>query len=241
LILSVIVPAYNEERLLNGALTAIKSCAGVFTRKGWEVEFIVCDNNSTDRTAEIAREAGAKVVFEPINQIARARNTGARAARGHWLMFVDADSLPTQGLFADVLSAVESGKYLAGGVVLRMDTNHFLAGLIVKLWNTISRVFRLLAGSFIFVEAQSFRAVGGFDESLFASEEIDLSSRLKKFGRTQGKRLVILKTHPLNTSARKLHLYSFREHFRVIFRAVLTNKKSLRSREHCSTWYDGRR
>jgi len=54
---------------------------------------IVCDNNSTDRTAEIARAAGAIVVYEPVNQIARRRNCGAAAATGDWLIFVDADSI----------------------------------------------------------------------------------------------------------------------------------------------------
>ena len=55
-----------------------KSAANAFTQRGWDFELIVCDNNSTDRTAEIARAAGATVEFEPVNQIARARNSGAR-------------------------------------------------------------------------------------------------------------------------------------------------------------------
>ena len=76
----------------------MKSAAGAFVRRGWGVELIVCDNNSTDRTAEIARNAGARVVFEPVNQIARARNRGAAAATGDWLIFVDADSHPSAGL-----------------------------------------------------------------------------------------------------------------------------------------------
>ena len=56
--ISIVVPAFNEERLLGGSLAQIKSAAGAFGRRGWEVELIVCDNNSTDRTAEIARAAG---------------------------------------------------------------------------------------------------------------------------------------------------------------------------------------
>jgi len=67
---SIIVPAFNEELLLGKSLSQIKSTANVFGPRGWEVELIVCDNNSTDRTAEIARAAGAMVVFEPFNQIA---------------------------------------------------------------------------------------------------------------------------------------------------------------------------
>jgi len=66
--ISIIVPAFNEERLLGESLAHIKSAAQAFARRGWDHELIVCDNNSTDRTAEIARAAGATVVFEPVNQ-----------------------------------------------------------------------------------------------------------------------------------------------------------------------------
>ena len=89
--LSVVVPAFNEERLLAGSLAAIRDALRAFEEAGWDTELIVCDNNSTDRTAEIARDAGAAVVFEPVNQIARARNAGAAHATGEWLLFVDAD------------------------------------------------------------------------------------------------------------------------------------------------------
>ena len=72
---SIIVPAFNEEGLLAATLESIKSAARAFDGAGgWEL--IVCDNNSTDRTAEIARAAGVRMVVEPHNQISRARNTG---------------------------------------------------------------------------------------------------------------------------------------------------------------------
>jgi len=80
--ISIVVPAFNEEKLLGDSLARMKSAADVFGRRGWETELVVCDNNSTDRTAEIARGAGALIVFEPVNQIARARNRGAAAATG---------------------------------------------------------------------------------------------------------------------------------------------------------------
>ena len=57
---------------LSSSLAEIKAAAAAFTRRGWAFELVVCDNNSTDRTGEIARAAGAKVVFEPFNQIGRA-------------------------------------------------------------------------------------------------------------------------------------------------------------------------
>src|SRR3954468_6813980 len=92
---SIVVPAYNEEKMLPRSLNAIRQATRAFTEIGWESKIVVCDNNSTDRTAQIAAENGAEVVFEPINQIARARNRGAAGACGEWLIFVDADSFPT--------------------------------------------------------------------------------------------------------------------------------------------------
>ena len=112
---SVVVPAFNEERLLAGSLAAIRAALRAFDEAGWASELIVCDNNSSDGTAGIARAAGAKVVFEPINQIARARNAGAAQASGEWLLFVDADSYPSFELFKDVRDAMQGGACLAGG------------------------------------------------------------------------------------------------------------------------------
>ena len=115
---SVIIPAFNEERLLGDTLRAVKEGRGAFSKRDWETELIVCDNNSTDGTAELARGAGAVVVFEPLNQIARARNRGAMAASGDWLVFVDADSKPSRELFAEVAEQIESRECLAGGCTL---------------------------------------------------------------------------------------------------------------------------
>ena len=240
-LVSIVVPAYNEELLLGPTLESIKQAATVFRDRGWDYELVVCDNNSTDRTPTIASDAGARVIFEPVNQIGKARNRGASASVGQWLIFVDADSHPSRELFVDVARAISSGDCIAGGVTLRMETPSRLGRLAVAFWNRVSRAFRLLAGSFIFCEARTFRDLGGFDESLYASEEIDLSSRLKRAGRTQGKRLVILTAHPLLTSSRKVHLYSLREHLTVVLKALLTGKRSLRDPKHCATWYDGRR
>ena len=148
--ISIVIPAFNEERLLGESLAQIKSAAGAFTQRGWEVELIVCDNNSSDRTAEIARAAGATVVFEPVNQIARARNSGAAAATGDWLIFVDADSHPRAELFADVAEQILSGQCLAGGATIRLDEHNLVAEMITSTWNCASRSLKLLAGSFIF-------------------------------------------------------------------------------------------
>ncbi len=239
--ISVIVPAFNEEKLLAGTLRQIKSAAQVLAFRGWELELVVCDNNSTDHTAEVAQAEGAKVVFEPINQIARARNTGAQAATGDWLVFVDADSQPSRELVGAMAEQIQGGVCLAGGSTIRMSTHDFAARAVVALWNWISRLRRLLAGSFIFCEAAAFREIGGFSENLYAGEEIDLSQRLKSLARQRGRKLVILHRHPLTTSNRKLHLYTPLEHGRFICRAIFSRGGTLKHRDGCTLWYDGRR
>ena len=239
--ISIIVPAFNEEKLLASTLASIKTASASFTSIAWEVELIVCDNNSTDRTAELAAAAGASVIFEPVNQIGRARNRGASAATGDWLIFVDADSHPTAELFAEVAEAIQSGWFLAGGCTVRLEGPYPVAKLITATWNVLSRIRKWAAGSFIFCDRAAFQKIGGFNNELFVSEEIDLFKRFHGLAKQARKRIVILHHHPLLTSARKMHLYSKREHLRFLVRTILQSGKSLRKREECFTWYDGRR
>ena len=239
--ISVIVPAFNEERLLGETLHQVSRAMTPFAQRQWATELIVCDNNSTDRTAEVARAAGARVVFEPVNQIARARNCGAAAATGDWLIFVDADSHPGAELFEDVAAQIESGHCLAGGVTVKLDGHYPKANLVTHLWNCTSRTFGWVAGSFIFCETRAFRNIGGFSSELFASEEIDLSKRLKALARAERKQIVILHRHPILTSARKIHLYTGREHLWFLTKLVFTGGRVLSNRDACHTWYDGRR
>jgi len=239
--ISVVIPAFNEEQLLGESLRQVNAAMTAFASRGWEVELIVCDNNSTDRTAEVARAAGAKVIFEPINQIGRARNRGAEAATGDWLIFIDADSHPSAALFDDVAAQISTGHCLAGGCTIRLEAGYPSGNAITALWNMVSRTLKWVAGSFIFCETAAFRKLGGFNVELFASEEIELSKRLKKLARAERKRIAILHRHPILTSARKLRLYTPREHFKFMTKTILGGGKALKSRESCHVWYDGRR
>lgn len=238
--ISIIVPAFNEEKLIGQALHAIGAAAVAFTEAGFAHEVIVCDNNSTDRTAELARAAGARVVFEPVNQIARARNAGAAAATGDWLVFVDADSFPSRELFAATVRAMTDGRVAGGGAPVKLDEFFWRAWLFIGLWNSLSRLFRWAAGSYLFCAAAAFRELRGFDETLYAAEEIEFSRRLKALARSQGKRTVILRT-PILTSARKLKIYGRLEMFGLVARMALRPFKAVQSRESCAMWYDGRR
>jgi glycosyltransferase involved in cell wall biosynthesis len=235
---SIVIPAFNEELLLAGTLQRVKLAAAALSG-AWEL--IVCDNNSTDRTAEIARAAGAKVVFEPHNQISRARNKGASAAAGEWLVFIDADSAPSAGLLSDMEAAATSGAVLAGGSTIAPDSTSFGYRTSIRGWNLVSRLTHWAAGSFIYCQRSAFQEIGGFSEELYASEELDLFTRLKKLARQKGKRIEILHRHPLHTSDRKVHLYGWRSLARAASRFVLQPRASLRNRDACSPWYDGKR
>ena len=116
-----------------------------------------------------------------------------------------------------------------------------MAFILNTIWNWISRIKKFAAGSFIICEAAAFRQVGGFDNELFAGEELKLSQQLKVLARQKGKRGVILRKHPLMTSSRKLHLYSFREYMGFIVRTIWRGGGTMRRREECQIWYDGRR
>jgi GT2 family glycosyltransferase len=176
-----------------------------------------------------------------VNQIARARNAGAAAATGEWLLFIDADSQPSAGLFGDVIEHIQSGRCLAGGSTVRLEAGFPVARFVTALWNGLSRWRRWLAGSFIFCETAAFRKIGGFSHELFAGEELDLSQRLHTLAKETNRTVVILHRHPLYTSARKMRLYSTREHLWFVLRVALRPNGAIRSRETCNIWYDGRR
>src|SRR5258708_6055980 len=91
--ISFIIPAYNEELLLGQTLRAVNDAAGALEE---HFEVIVADDASTDCTAAIAQEHGARVVSCRHRQIAATRNAGARAANGEMLLFVDADTMVNQ-------------------------------------------------------------------------------------------------------------------------------------------------
>ena len=239
--ISIVIPAFNEERLLADTLASINKARASFDSANIESELIVCDNNSTDRTAEIARAAGATVVFEAVNQIGRARNTGAAAASGDWLLFVDADSKPSAELFTEVTEQIRSGRCVAGGCTLRLEGNHRIPNVITRVWNWKSRQRRWVAGSFIFVETAVFRKIGGFNREFYAGEELDLSNRLNAVAKETGREVVILHRHPMLTSDRKVRLYTGWEHLRFMIKVVTSRHRTMRDKSACHAWYDGRR
>jgi glycosyltransferase involved in cell wall biosynthesis len=239
--LSIVIPAFNEERLIERCLQSISvSLVANFT-PCFTSEIIVVDNNSTDNTAKLARRAGAQVVFEPINHIGRARNAGAAKATGDWLLFVDADSQLNSGLLADVLRLIEDGKSVGCGSTLHMQGLPWWGNLLFQLWKATSILFRWAPGALVVCRSDAFRDVGGFDQELYAADEIRLSEHLKRWGRQRRLQFIILRKHPLETSSRKVALYSAREIAAQILRVILHPRRTLQDKQQLSVWYDGRR
>ena len=233
---SIIIPAYNEAVELPSTLSSIlRAMEAVFL----EGECIVVDNNSTDSTAAVARSHGADlVVQEPVNQIARARNAGAAKASGRFLIFIDADTRIQPELLVEALHRLEETPCVGGGSVIKFESEVSTLGRIgIGLWEHISKFTRIAAGSFIFCRREAFEAVGGYDESLYASEEIRFSRLIKKWGRSNDLDFVILDEAPALTSARKLSWYSGSQILGWIALMILM-PLAVRSRKLCSFWYE---
>ena len=239
--LSIVIPAFNEERLIARCLESISASLVANSKPCFTSEIIVVDNNSTDNTANLARQAGAQVVFEPINQIGRARNAGAAEASGDWLLFVDADSVLNPGLLADILRLIEDGKSVGCGSTLHMQGLPWWANWALQLWTGMSILFRWAPGALVVCRSDAFRDVGGFNQELYAADEISLSEQLKQWGRQRGLQFIILTQHPLETSPRKVALYSGREIAGQILRVILHPRRTLQDKKQLSIWYDGRR
>ena len=104
--LSFVIPAYNEEKYLAPTLASIHAAARAV---GEPYEIVVANDNSNDGTVQVAEAGGARVVTVHKRQIAGTRNEGAKAARGEWLVFVDADTQVTQAVLRGVVDAAIGG------------------------------------------------------------------------------------------------------------------------------------
>ena len=232
---SIVIPAYNEAEELPATLAAIQAAMETVASEG---ECIVVDNNSSDATAEVARAHGADlVVHEPINQIARARNAGAAESRGRYLVFIDADTRIRPELLAEALHLLESSPCVGGGAIVQFEGEVSTLGRIgIGLWERISKLTRIAAGSFLFCRREAFEAVGGYDEALYASEEVRFSRQIKKWGKAAGLSFHILDHAPVLTSARKLNWYSGPQIIGWVALMMLM-PIAVRSRKLCGFWY----
>ena len=234
LVYSVIIPAYNEEALLPATLSSLHLAMDSISSKG---EIIVVDNNSTDNTKQIAKRYGARVVFEPFRQIARARNCGARSAKSNFFIFLDADTILPPQLLQNALSLLEKDRYCGGGTLIGFDAQlPFFADNLVRLWNWLSKTGRLAAGSFIFCLARAFHDIGGFDEQVYAGEEVFFSRRIRAWGKRHNMLFTIIADKNVITSGRKFRWYSSIQ-IAMLLILFTVFPFALRNRSLCSFWY----
>ena len=235
---SFIIPAYNEEKFLKKTVESLrKSISGAKIISSEEI--IVVDNCSTDRTAEIARNVGVNLVKEPVRQIARARNTGARHAKGDILFFVDADTSIKVDHLTAAFEEIIKGKAYGGGALIRFDDHQdkfFLGVLIPAFWNWVSKTFRMAAGSFLFCRKEDFEEIKGFPETMYAGEELAFVRKLKKLNRKSDQKFKILNCAPVITSSRKLSWYGNGQIVLYLF-LLFFFPLAVRFRKLCWFWY----
>src|SRR4051794_33657945 len=230
--ISFIIPAHDEEALLGRTLSALEESVRVLDEP---YEVVVVSDASTDRTSEIARERGVRVICVNHRQIAASRNTGAAAATGGILFFVDADTTVTEPALRAAMDALRQGA-VGGGAAVRFDEGRLpiYATVLEFLLPPVLRMLQLAPGCFLFCKRQAYLAAGGFDESLYVTEEVGFVQRLKRQGR-----FVMLREFVI-TSARKLRTRSAFQLLWVGLQLAIGGKPSLRRRDGLDYWYGPR-
>jgi len=194
--LSIVIPTFNEEKLLPFLLESIKKQNGV------KVEIIVSDNNSTDNTRQIAASFGAKIVDGGLP--AKARNNGAASATSDTILFLDADViLPAPDFLKKTLFEFNKNDF---GIA----TCEFLPiseKTIDKLFHQAANFYLKKAqpimphipGFCIFVRKEIHKKINGFDENLKLAEDHDYANRASKIAK-----FGFLKSYPILVSVRRL-------------------------------------
>ncbi len=234
--LSFIVPAHDEARLLGPTLENLHQAArshGLAPGRGYEI--VVVDDASTDATAAIANRCGARVVQVAFRHIAATRNAGVRAAAGEVLLFVDADTRVDAGVVSAALAALGTGAVGGGAAVRLLGAPRRRERWLARVLEHAFRATRIAPGCFLFCTRAAFEAAGGFDERYFAGEDVAISRALSRVGR-----FVILRT-PVWTSDRKLRTFPMRDHLALLRDFLRHGRGMLRSRERLALWYDARR
>lgn len=197
--LSVIIPAHNEELFLPACLASIARAAEGFPH---EIERVVVLNRCTDRTEEIARDAGCLLVQEDTPNLARIRNAGITASTGGIIITIDADSTMHPRTFHEVVRKLQSGRYVGGGTIVLLE--RLSLGILCSMALVSLRLLRYgFSFGLFWFRRRDFEAINGYNESLVTIEDVDLMMRLKAHGKTRGQRFGTLWRAPLTTSCRK--------------------------------------
>lgn len=199
--ISIVIPAYNEEKYVAKTLETICS----LPKKNWEVEVIVVDASSTDQTEKIAKDFGARVINVAHRGIGFARQQGLMAAKGDIVFITDADTqVPSNWLTEHVASLSQEKVVLTFGGYRVYDGrrwyifmfNHvypFIIGILYKFF-----YWPISSGQNMAFWKDKALQIGGFDQKLLLMEDTDLSIRMKKIGK-----VVYLPDNLIYTSGRR--------------------------------------
>jgi hypothetical protein len=228
---SIVIPVHNEEDCLPACLASIATAA---ERVADEVETIIVLNRCTDRTEEIAQEAGAVLAYEDAKNLARIRNAGAAVARGEILCTIDADSRMAPNALETVEAALATGKYVGGGVGIkpeRWSLGIALTGLVIWVYVQLKRA----TGGMFWCCRKDFEAIGGFNEDFVTVEDLDFAIRLRQHGKATGRRITTLWRAPITTSCRKFDRFGdwYLLRHPIVFWRLLGGK----NRRHADAFY----
>ncbi|MBL7159785.1 glycosyltransferase family 2 protein [Candidatus Microgenomates bacterium] len=185
-VISVIIPAYNEEGYLFQCLTALKNQDFKLS-----YEIIVIDNNSTDKTPQIAQKFGTRVVFEKQKGVIFAKQKGLLSAKAEIIAVCDADTKPPKNWLSTIHQSLnETSVVGVGGPVKVFDgpawhKNHVdLSFSLVKILSKINKGSVYLMGNNLAFKKRAFLASGGYDIRLSMGEdEWGVLKKLKKMGK----------------------------------------------------------
>ncbi len=204
--LSVIIPARDEEAYVTRALDSVATQTWPISR----LEVVVVDNGSSDRTVAVVRdyasahpELALTLLVERRPGAARARNIGARSARGRWLLFLDADSRMAPDLTEHIVTFGQECS--AASIRIVADSGDRVDRGFFNLLEFGKVLFRISAQMF-FCERELFLAHGGYNEDLRVAEDKEFLKRLQR----SGVDVRHLRSSSIATSARRLHSAPFR-------------------------------
>ncbi len=166
---SLIIPAHNEQDYLPALLDSVEIARDNFKERSDSIEVIVVDNSSTDRTAEVAHSFHCRVVHEDKRIIAAVRNSGAEAAGGEILMFVDADSVIHRDTFNAVVTALSSPEIIGGATGIKME--RMSPGIALSYWAMVPMLWITgIDTGVVFCRKEDFVATDGYNEEVLFAE-----------------------------------------------------------------------
>lgn len=209
---TVVIPAFNEENYLPDTLRAVAVAAADLS-----CAIIVVDNESTDKTANIAKDFGATVISESEHNIGKVRNTGAKSAEGDFLIFLDADTIVPSDLFLKIHEAMKDEKCLGGAAAVEYgEFERKWMRYYIFAWKFWEKFFNMKQGAAQFCRREVFETLGGYDTGIYVGEDIEFYWRLTKFARKNGGRVFFIEQPKVKTSPRRLDKIPFWKTFFIM-------------------------